>query len=167
MKTKRKPRGFTLIEVVIAITILAGGIVVVANSWSGNYLRVRKTRLYNNVAILLQRKLTEIESQYKGKPLEQIPDEDKGDFGSELKQYRWEMSSQDFEMPDLSSVLINDEDGADEMLLTVIRKTTEFINQSVKEVTVTVIVKTPKKDVKYDVTTYFVDFNKELALGGL
>lgn len=160
-------KGFTLIEVVIAIAILAGGIIVVANSWSGNTLRIRKSNLYNNVSILLQRKVTEIEAKYKGKKIEEIPEEEKGDFGSEHPQYRWEMTSQEFEMPDLSSILINQDGGADEMLLTVVRKTTEFINQSVKEVSVAIIVKGTKKDVRFEVNTYFVDFEKDLTIGGL
>ena len=160
-------KGFTLLEVLIAVSILVGGVLVIGQSWSGNFMRVRKSSLYHNVASLLEKKVVEIEAFYHGKSIEEIPEEDSGDFGSDYPQYRWEMRSQDFEMPDLRNVLISREEGANDMLLMVIQNTQEFISKSVKEVTVSVFVKAKTKEIEYSVTTYFVDYNQELTLGGL
>lgn len=161
-------KGFTLMEVLVALAILAGAMVVVSSSWSGNFLRVRKSNLYNNVAFLLESKMSEIQAQYHGRPLDDVPEEDGGDFGEDYKQYRWEFVSQKFEMPDLSSVMIKDGDGASEMLLTVVKNTQEYISKSVKEGTLTIYVKGGNKnEVSFAVTTYFVDYEKELAVTGL
>lgn len=162
----RSSRGFTLLEVIVALSILVGGAVLLGNAWSSNFLRVRKAKLYNNVAHLLERKMTEMEVKYRDKPLEEIRDEESGDFGKEFPQYRWTFKSQEFSMPDLAPVLIGREGGADDMLVSMIRQTTEFLSQSIKEATVSVFVKTKKREVEYSVTTYFVDFNRELSLPG-
>ncbi len=143
-----------------------GGILVVATSWSGNFLRIRKATLYNNVALLLERKVTELDAQYRGKPLTEVVDAD-GDFGSDLPQYRWTFAQREFVMPDLSSSLLGDEGSKDEMLLQFVKQTTEFISKSVKEGTVTVFVKAGKKEVAFSVTNYFVDYTQEMNLPGL
>lgn len=162
MKTAR---GFTLLEVLIAMTILAGSIIVISNTWSGNFLRFRKSNLFNNVALLLEAKMAEIEAKYRDKPLEEIPDEEAGEFEGN-PNYRWVMKSQEFEMPDLSAILIKQSDGANENLLSMIKQMSEYISKSVKEVKVSVLVKAGKKEVEFTITTYFVDYKKEIGLGG-
>ena len=69
-----KNRGFTLIEVLVALFILTGGILVLANAWSGNFMRMRKSAMFNDVATLLERKMVETEAKYKSKQLAEIPD---------------------------------------------------------------------------------------------
>src|SRR4051812_34624462 len=98
-------RGFTLIEVMVATVIMTGALIVIGSSWSGNHMRIEKARTNSNMAALLERKMTELDLEYRGKPITEIKDEDAGAFGEEFKLYRWEMRSKEFEMPDLTSVL--------------------------------------------------------------
>ena len=164
----RRESGFTLIEVLVAVVIMVGGIVVMANAWSGNFLRVRNSRINNTAAALLERKMTEIEVIYKDKPIEEIKEADQGEFGSMFPGYAWEMSSKEFEMPDMTGSLTAREGGADEMLLMIVKTTSDFIKKSVKEVSVTVSFK-PKKGntIRHTVTTYFVDYTKEMDIPGM
>ncbi|HVK62303.1 MAG TPA: prepilin-type N-terminal cleavage/methylation domain-containing protein [Bdellovibrionales bacterium] len=165
---KQGQRGFTLIEVLVAMVIMVGGIVVLANSWGGNFARVKNSRVNNTMAILLERKMTEIEIMYRGKPFEEIKEEDGGDFGPQFPGYRWEMSSQPFEMPDLSGALISREGGATESLLMIVKTIAEFMKEAVREASVTVIYKDRRgTEVKHSVATYFVDYTKELSVPGL
>ncbi|NQZ00964.1 MAG: type II secretion system protein [Bdellovibrionales bacterium] len=162
--------GFTLMEVLVAIMILAGSLVVISTSWSGNFARVKKANLYNNVALLLESKMSEITAKYSGLRLEEIPETEAGDFGPDYKQYRWDFKSQEFEMPDMSAILVKNAgpQGADEMLLTMIKQMQNYISESVKEGTVTVYVKgAGKEEVAFSITTYFVDYNRDLQVGGL
>ena len=156
-------------EVLVAILILSGSLVVISTSWSGNFLRVKKANLYNNVALLLESKMSEINARYSGLTLEEIPESETGDFGPDYKQYRWEFKSRTFEMPDLSAILVKNSgpQGADQMLLTMIKQMQNYISQSVKEGTVTVFVKGGGSEVQFSITTYFVDYNRELQVGGL
>lgn len=159
--------GFTLIETLVAMVILTFTILAVSNTWSGNVFRIQKARINATTAALLQRKMTEYEILYKDKPLE-VPEEEGGDFGSEYPGYRWEMKSKEFEMPDLSGAMVAREGGADEMMLTIVKTVADFVKQSAKEVTVTVVYKgRAKTELKNSVTTYFIDYSKELNVPGL
>ncbi|HAG91527.1 MAG TPA: general secretion pathway protein GspI [Bdellovibrionales bacterium] len=160
-----KNTGFTLLEVMIALAILAGGLLILNNSWTTNSLRLQKANIYNNAATLLQKKMVEMEAEYHDKPLEEIPESESGDFGSEFPTYRWEMKSQELEFPDLSAMMIGDGQG-NETTLTMIRQMTELISKSVKELKVTIFVKSHKKEVKFSATTYFVSYKAQLGLSG-
>jgi general secretion pathway protein I len=161
-----RSKGFTLIEVVIAMVILVGGVLVVNSSWSGNLLRVRKAALYNNVAFLLERKVTELEAQFTGKPIAEISDQS-GDFGSDFPQYKWTFEAQPFQMPDLTPIIMSQSNsGVDQMLLTVMGQMQEFMSKSIVEGKVSLIVTTPKEPITFSVTLYFVDYTQSLSVPG-
>ncbi len=157
-------RGFTLIETLIAVSILSSGLILLSNSWSGNIMRVNKAQLAEEVALLLERKMTEIELEYSDDPAS-IPEELDCDFGDDFKQYHCLIESKDFELPDLSAAMIAEEGGANEMITTMIKTMTDYINKSVKEVRLTLITQLKDKDLKYSLSTYFVNFDTPLALG--
>ncbi len=159
-------KGFTLIETVIAMVILSAGIILLANTWGGSFMRVRKTQLSTEVASLLQRKIVELQIEYRDKPLESIPEEKQDDFGSDYPQYSWKMTSKKMDLPDLSAALTAKDGGADQMLITLIKQLSEHIGNSVKEVKVSIIYKGAKKPLEFSATTYFVDYEKELPIGG-
>lgn len=160
----RHDRGFTLIEVLVALMILSAGIIVLGMSWSGNFQRMRKTTLFNNVGTLLERKMIEMEAKYKDKPLAEIPEEDGGDFGADFKQYRWTLKSKDLKMPDLTPLLVNKDQGADETLISMIKQVSEYLNQTIKEVKVTVYAKSAGgKEVEFSAVQYFIDYAKDFG----
>lgn len=159
-------KGFTLIEVLLALFILAGGIMVISTAWSGNFMRMRKTVLFNDVATLLERKMLETEAKYRDKALTEIPESDGGDFGEEQPKYYWKLVSKDLKLPDLTPLLIGQGD-ADEMLIGMIKQVTEFLSQAIKEVKVSVYVKARLgKDLEFSAVQYFMDYTKDFG-GGL
>ena len=165
MKTDLGPRGFTLLETLVALVITVAAGLILANAWSGNYQRVRKTTLKNNVAQLLERKIVEIETKNMDKKISEISPEE-GNFGSDFPQYRWSFTTQPFEMPDMAAVLSSQKDGVDQTLLTVLKKMQELFNKSILEGTVTVYANFGGKETSYSITTYFVDYDTEISLGG-
>lgn len=158
--------GFTLIEVLIATMILAGGIMVMANAWSGNFMRVRNARINNTMAGLLERKMTEYEIRAKEKPITDIPEEEAGDFGAKFPGYRWEMKSKEFEMPNITGALTARDGGVDEMTLLIIKTTQDYIKEAVKELSVSVFYKGRANEVKHTATTYLIDYTKEIPMPG-
>lgn len=166
MRIAAKSGGFTLLEVLIAMAILTGVIITLSQTWSGNYNRLRKITLANNVATLLERKMTEIEAQYRAQPVSQIPEEDSGDFGDQLSSYSWTLKSRKFEMPNVTALLTSQEGGANELLITMVKQLSEFLSKAIKEVTVSIIFKSGSKKATYEATTYFVDWEQELNIPG-
>ena len=158
-----KKKGFTLFEVMIAMAIMSSAAVLLVVAWGGNQLRVRKMAINNKAAFLLERAMSEMEMTYS-KQVDRIPDSDSGDFGKDYPDFTWTMKSQDFEMPDMRSLLISQGDG-NELMLMMVDKLSEFFNQAVKEVTVTVVYTKGKRSVKYSAHTFLVNFDKPLPLG--
>lgn len=161
-------KGFTLLETLIAMVMLSAGIILLANSWGGAFMRVRKTQLSTEVSALLERKMVEIQTEYRDKPLDSIDEEKADDFGTEYPDYSWKMQSKAFEVPDLSASLTTRDGGANEMLINIIRQLSEHLSKSVKEVKVTIVYKKGKRPLEFSATTYFVDYNRDLpiAAGG-
>jgi general secretion pathway protein I len=160
----RNSRGFTLIEVLVALIIVAAAIMASASLWSGNFTTMRKSALNYDVATILERKMVELETKYSNKSFTEIPEEEEGDFGSEFPQFRWQMKSRDMEFPDLTPLIA----AQNEKLVTIIKQMTEYLNKAIKEVKVSVFVKRNKKEAEFSATEYFVDYNKDVAsaLGG-
>ncbi len=173
IRAKNSQAGFTLMETVIAMMIMVGALIVIGNSWSGNLMRIEKARMNSNMALLLERKITEIDLEYRGKPLTEIKEDDSGEFEGPYAGYRWEMRSREFEMPDLSGLIGGRSDGNtknNEIAALIAKTVSEYMKTAMKEVTVTVIYqsqKGKKKEIRQSISTYFMDYTKPLSIGGL
>lgn len=161
----KSAKGFTLIETVIAMVILSGALLLLANSWGASFARLKKTQQAFEVSAMLERKMTDIELEYRGKSLDEIPEEKSGDFGSEYPQYSWKLKSKKLEFPDISSALTAQSGGADQMLMSLVKQLSEYIAKAIKEVKVTVVYTANKKPLEFSVVTYFVDYDKEVSFG--
>ncbi len=159
-----KNRGFSLIETLIAMMILSGAFLVLTNSWNGSLLAIRKSRNLSTVSYLLQKKTTELELKYKDKNPEEVPEDENGDFGSDFPNYTWKMKTEKLKMPDMSATLTSRDGGATEMELMIMKKVQEFIEKSVKEMRVSIVWKSGKRDVEYSVSTYLVDYSQSVGL---
>ncbi|MBC7419495.1 MAG: prepilin-type N-terminal cleavage/methylation domain-containing protein [Bdellovibrio sp.] len=159
-------KAFTLIEVVLAMMIMASGLFILVNSWAGTYSRLRKTQVQVQIAALLERKITEIERKYKNKSLESIPEEESDDFGSEIPGYSWTMKSKKLEIPDLSASLAGQNGGTDSVMMMIMKMFTEHLSKSIKEVQVTINYIDKKKPSSAQVTIYMVDYDRPLPIPG-
>lgn len=167
LKPLHNRKAFTLLEVLIAMVILAAGIMLLVNSWSGSLIMLQRTEINVEMAALLERKMAEVEAEYAGKPLSSIPEDPKeDDFGSEFPNYSWRVESKEFPMPDVGAILAAKEGGTQQMMLMVMKQFTDHLTKSVKEVRVSIIYKGHKKPITYSVTTYFVDFDRPLPMPG-
>ena len=118
------------------------------------------------MAALLERKVVEIEREYKNKSLESIPEEKEDSFGEDLPEYSWKMTSQKLELPDLSAVLETQQEGVKTDLASLMKIFSEHISKSVKEVKVEVTYKEKKKPITVDVVFYMIDYDRPLPVPG-
>jgi prepilin-type N-terminal cleavage/methylation domain-containing protein len=84
LKSWRNEQGFSLLEVVVALTILAGGFLTVLNLFSGSVLSVDFSGQYLKAVTLASSKINELEM------LNFQPIEYSGKFKNE-ENYRWEV----------------------------------------------------------------------------
>lgn len=159
-------KAFTLIEVVLAMMIMASGLFILTNSWSGTYNRLKNTQVKVQLAALLERKVVEIEREYKNKSLDSIPEEKEDSFGEELPEYSWKMTSQKLELPDLSAVLETQQEGVKTDLASLMKIFSDHISKSVKEIKVEVTYKDKKKPITVDVVFYMIDYDRPLPVPG-
>lgn len=159
--------GFTLIEVLIAVAILASLSILISSSWSGNVRRHQKSKIKLEAAELLQRKMTEIEARYRNDvpsiPIEQVLN---GNFEEErYENYTWEWEAKQIELPDMTSLISTD--GQDQMLVALMSQFRDYLVAAVREVKVTVSYQkgSSGQPLNFTVATYFVDFNQNLSMG--
>jgi general secretion pathway protein I len=79
--------GFTLLEVMVAIALIAIALVAVLGSQSQSVSLAGEARFNTTAALLAQRKMAEIESQY--------PEDltaDSGDFDEDFPGYTWKLA---------------------------------------------------------------------------
>ena len=101
-RSSKPQMGFTLLEVMVALSIIAIVLVSVyklhAQTVSMNY----EVRFYTTAPMLAQKKMAEIESE----SLKDMGD-DSGDFGDEFPDYRWNVVVDDVESTALGNIAKN------------------------------------------------------------
>lgn len=99
-KTYRSSTGFTLLEIMVAISIIAIVLVSVyrmhAQTISMNFI----SRFQTTAPMLAKKILTEFET----KPVDDLAD-DSGDFGKEFSGYKWQVSVKEVESEALGEIV--------------------------------------------------------------
>ena len=156
-------KGFSLFEVLIAMTIMSSAAILLYVAWSGNHIRVRKTAINNQMAFLLDEIISELEIKYAQR-ISLLPEKEEGEF-EKKPRFSWSMESKKFEMPNLQPLLVASGQG-DETLLMMTDQLTQYLNNSIREMKVTVKYTHGKKSIKHSVTTFLVDYNFTPSWGG-
>ena len=94
----KKKRGFSLIEVLVAVLLLASLIALMAQLSYGNVRKLKKARRLEKAVRLLERKMLLLEEEFKGKSVFKLPAEDEGDFDNE-ENWFWSYQTQPLELP--------------------------------------------------------------------
>jgi general secretion pathway protein I len=93
----KKHSGFTLLEVMVAMAIMAITLMAVLDSQSASISRVSEAKFSTTAPFLAQKKMAEIEILKPGDL-----DSDSGDFGNDYPGYSWELTVQNasFDAPE-------------------------------------------------------------------
>lgn len=97
--TQNKASGFTLMEVMIAMTILAIALVAIFQSQSQSISMSTDSRFMTTASLLAQSKMVEVEA---ASALDNHSED--GDFGSDYPQYIWHLEVGDTQLPQFKKV---------------------------------------------------------------
>lgn len=96
---QNKASGFTLMEVMIAMTILAIALVAIFQSQSQSISMSTDSRFMTTASLLAQSKMVEVEA---ASALDNHSED--GDFGSDYPQYTWHLEVGDTQLPQFKKV---------------------------------------------------------------
>ena len=150
-------KGFTLLEVLGSVLILAGLIAMISQVTFGSFRRVEKSRSIQKVTTLLQQKMSELESEYKNENIFNLPSEDKGIFEGE-PDYVWRYETHSLEMPSTLTLLSVQGFPQTEMNVEVMNLTKEVLTNTVIELKLTITYTKTKKSADYSLVSYFVNY---------
>jgi len=185
----RNQAGFTLLETLIAVTIMLIAFAAILGIQSNSINATIRARYITTVAMLLKNEMVETEYEIQGKSFDEVKKEDKGDFKAPFQDYRWTRVIKEIEFPNINmnggaasgsssssssssssassgsgSGKSNDQQGATDMIDMITKLVTQFLSKALREVTVTIYYKTGGKEMSYSATTYWVDLNHEFQL---
>jgi len=89
-----KSNGFTLIEVMVAMAILATSLVAVFQLQSQSVSTASEVRFKTTASLLAQSKIAEMEASAS-----LVSRADQGDFGPDYPQYAWRLAVSDTQIP--------------------------------------------------------------------
>lgn len=172
--TLRTDSGFTLLEVMIAIGILAigiGAILVAENNSLDVTLRAKRM---TTVATLARNTLVETEREIQGKTFDEIKKDSSGTFDAPFAEYSWDRKVKEITFPNVlrpdSGGSEDAKDGAgasgkiDPGVERVVRLATQYLSKASREITITIKWKDQGKDQQFTVSQYWVDLNHEFSM---
>ena len=161
--------GLTLVEVLIAMSIFVISFLVLVDTQNISLRNSAHSKRMTTATLLAQEKLSEMTLKYKGKSLSEIPEKEEGKFENRPGAYRWEETSRDFKydltfLADMAQAAAGGEEEAPSPLATYLPKISEFIQNSAKEITVTIFWKEGQMERKLPLTTHLFDYKAPLPL---
>ena len=170
---KRQPTtanaGFTLIEVMIAVGILAigiGSILVAENNSLDVTFRAKRM---TTVALLAKNTLIEAEREVTGKTFDEVKKDSFGKFDAPFQDYSWERKIKEITFPDMldqgkGKGSKDEVSTADANTERVVKIATNFLSKATREIVVTIKWTEKKESQKFVVSQYWVDLNHEFKL---
>ncbi len=152
-------KGFSLIEVLASILILAGLISIVVQLSYGNMRRMEKSRQLEKIANLLELKMLDLEEEFKGNKIPELPSLDEGEFEDE-EGYFWKYETQPLALPPPEILLRGAQLPQNELNLKMAGALTNVLSQSAVELKLTVRYegKKGKKPLNYSLVSYFINY---------
>ena len=159
--------GFTLLEVMIAIGILAIGIGAILVAENNSLDTTFRAKRMTTVATLARNSLIEAEREIQGKTFDETRKELSGKFDPPYAEYSWERKIKEITFPNvLTPEAKEGKDGQpeDQNEARVVRLATQFLSKATREISITIKWKEKGQDQQYNVSQYWVDLNHEFNL---
>ena len=159
----KKNTGFTLIEILVALTIFSSAAVILSNIRSGNLQRMEKIQNYRKAIELLENKMAELELEWNKKAIHTIPDSEEGEFEDE-KDFSWSVKTQPINLLESQKMLNMVAQENNDMAQQIVGAIQKLLSSSILEVKLTVHFNKKPKKTSYSLSTYIVDYTQKPTL---
>lgn len=168
---RKKPllnnRGFTLLETMIALTIMVLAFSSILMVESGSINTSTKAKQMNIVAMLAHNAMVDTEYKLEGKTFNEMKKEESDHFPEPFQTYTWKRTIKELKFPRLNlsaaQKKTGDTGGEDQGVDLLTKLITKFMTQAIREVTITVSWKKGEGEQNFSVSTYWVDLNHEFS----
>lgn len=157
--------GFTLLEVMIAVSIMVVAFGAILTSQSGSIHLTIKTKELNIAGWLAQNKMIEAEHEFEGKPFSELPTEPQGEkFAAPFERFAWKREIKEIEFPEVIQQMGQSE-AVPEATKAVLKNITDYLSAAIRELSVTITWQRGETEQRVQITTYLVDLNTPLNIG--
>lgn len=155
--------GFTLLEVMIAIAIMAVGFASILMVETASIRAMERTIEMNTVAMLAKNQMVEAELEFQERTFGEVKEEDHGTFKAPHDKYSWTREIKEIKFPEfrMSAGSQSTVAAAAELIGKLI---TKFLSNALREVTVTISWQKGPGTKSFAITTYWVDLTHEFSL---
>ncbi len=159
-------KGFTLLEVMIALAIMVVGLAAILMIQSNSIEATSRTQQINTVSMLARNLMIETELQIQGKTFTEVKEEESGNFPKPYEEFKWSRKVKEVQFPNLGGGGGDQggEGGANAAAEMISKLVTNFLSKALREVRVTISWPRGKGEVSQEFTMYWVDLNHEFSL---
>lgn len=159
---KKAQAGFTLLEIMIAITIMTVAFGAILTSQGSSIVLATKTKEVSVAGWLAHDIMIRSEHLMEGKPFGELKTEEAGQFPEPYQKYTWKREVREPKFPDFGQLSQGKEgEPVQEIVLNFAKMITKYLNDSVRELTVTVSWQHAGGEQHIVVSTYLVDLTAE------
>jgi len=159
--------GFTLLEVIIAITIMVLAFAAILSVESNSINATIRAKEMNIVAMLARGKMIEAEYKVEGKTFEEVQKEQAGAFETPYETFKWKTEVKEIKFPNMNmgggakNAGGNGDDQGNQYAELLTKLVTNYFSKAIRELVVTILWKRGSTEISYSVSTYWVDLNHE------
>ena len=169
-------RGFTLLEVMIAMAIMMVAFASIMMVQSSSIQSSIKAKNLNIVSMLAHNKMVESELEWEGKKFAEIDKEKEGEFKEPFQDFRWKREIKEVKFPTLDLAGAAGDSGGDagdtnpaeagaaDGMSRVGKIITAYLSKGVREVAITIFWKKGKGEQAFTVSTYWIDLDAEFSI---
>lgn len=151
--------GFTLLEVMIAVGIIAIGIGAILVAENNSLDVTARAKRMGTVAMLAKNALIQAEREIEGKTFDETKKESSGTFDPPFADYKWERKIKEITFPNImdSAQSGENKEGADPNVERVVKIATKYLSKASREITIKITWIEKKEVQEFNVSQYWVD----------
>ena len=163
MRRSRRQGGFTLIEIMMAMAIMAISFAAILTTQSSSIIVTTKIRDMNIAGMLAHNLMVESEHLMEGKAFSELKDAESDAYKPPFERFKWKREVKEIKFPDFGMFASGGEEGSqqgqEDKSRVLGQAVTKFLSEGMRELVVTVSWPVGDGEQKVTLTTYLVNMD--------